>query len=89
MNRDVVNRMTGWNPAFMSAAAFALVVTTGWERNLRDEGAAAHTWQLQAPLIMVFLATAKWDRMRRMLGILGLQIAGLARALAPVAYIHL
>jgi hypothetical protein len=80
----------------MSAAAFGLVVvvvTTGWQRNLPDEGAAAHIWQLlvllQAPLILAFLATARWDRTRRVLSVLAVQAAGLALAFAPVAYFHL
>ena len=96
MNRHIINRLTGWTPAIMSAAAFALivvVVTTGWERDLKDEGAAAHIWQLlvllQAPLILAFLATSKWDRKQRVLGIFALQVAGLALALAPVAIFHL
>lgn len=96
MTRDSINRLTGWTPAIMSAAAFALIVvvlTTGWERDLKDEGAAAHVWQLlvllQAPLILAFLATSNWDRKRRVFGIVALQVAGLALALAPVALFHL
>ena len=96
MKRDVINRLTGWTPVIMSAAAVSLtivVVKSGWERDLKDEGAAAHIWQrlvlLQAPWILAFLMAAKWDRMRRVVGGFALQLAGWALALAPVLIFHL
>jgi hypothetical protein len=96
MDRTKINRIAGIAPILMSTVAVALlavVLVTGWERNLKDEGAAAHTWQLlvglQLPLILLFLASANWSRPRRPLLILAAQAAGLGMAMAPVAYFHL
>jgi hypothetical protein len=96
MNRSQLNRITGIAPVAMSTAAVALlavVLLTGWERDLKDEGAAAHTWQLlvglQLPLIVLHLVSADWSRPRRPLLILAAQGAGLVLAMAPVAYFHL
>lgn len=76
--------------AFLLVAA-ALV--TGWEKGLKDEGAVAHIFQLlimaQAPLIVLFLATANWRRLPRVAGSLALQVVALVVAFGPVAYFRL
>jgi hypothetical protein len=95
-SKSVINTWTGRAPIAMSLAAIALLifaVTTGFERGAKDEGVMAHTWQLlvglQVPLIVVFLATADWRRPLGIAAILGLQILGLALAMAPVAILRL
>jgi hypothetical protein len=92
MTRDRFNRLAGFAPVFMSALAALLVfyvLATGWERGLKDEGAAAHVWQLlvaaQAPLILAYLATARWERPMAVAKVVGLQVAGLGIALLGVA----
>ncbi len=95
--KSVINAWSGWVPVAMSAAAVSLLVfalQTGWGKGLHgDEGAAAHLWQLliglQVPLILVFLATAKWRSPMGVLGLLGLQVLGLILAMAPVAILRL
>jgi hypothetical protein len=96
MDRIQINRIAALAPIVMSTAAVALlavVLVTGWERNLKDEGAAAHTWQLlvglQLPLILLFLASADWSRPKWPLLILAAQVGGLVLAMAPVAYFRL
>jgi hypothetical protein len=79
-------------PLILSAGAIgvlALALTTGWGKGPPgDEGAAAHLWQLliglQLPLIALFLAAADWGKPWGVLKILGLQVALLAVAMAPV-----
>jgi len=90
--KHAINVWTGRAPLVMSAAAIALLIvalTTGWERGAKDEGAVAHSWQLlvglQIPLIVAFLATADWRRPVGVAGMVGLQVLGLALAMAPVA----
>src|SRR5262249_37965412 len=83
-------------PLVLSLAAFILVlaaVATGWDLGSKDEGAAAHIFQLlivgQVPIILAFLVTADWKRVMRVAGILSLQAAAIALAFAPVAYFKL
>ncbi len=96
MNRSSLNRLSARLPLVMSLLAFGLVLfalVTGWETHQRDEGAAAHVFQFliaaQAPIILVFLATADWRRGLPAARILALQGAALALALAPVAIFRL
>jgi cell division protein FtsW (lipid II flippase) len=77
----------------MSLLAFGLVlvaVATGWDKDMKDEGAAAHIFQLlvalQIPFILAFLVTANWRQFGPPLVILGIQVAALALAFGPVAY---
>ena len=96
MTRQQLNRLSGVTPIVMSLLAFAIVaaaVATGFEKGEKDEGAAAHVFQLlivaQAPFILAFLATAEWDRLVRVARWLALQVAALVLAFAPVAYFRL
>jgi hypothetical protein len=96
MTRASLNRFSGRLPVILSLLAFALVVTAliaGWETHDRDEGAAAHLFQLliavQAPIVLVFLATADWRPASRPARVLALQFAALVLALAPVAIFRL
>jgi len=68
-------------------------VAFGWDRGLKDEGSAAHIFQLliagQIPFVVAFLVTANWGRFIRIAVIVGLQIVAIALALGPVAYFNL
>ena len=95
MSRQKINRISAIAPTAMSLAAFLLVivaVTAGWD-DPKDEGAAAHIFQLlialQIPLILVFLVTADWSRFPRVAAVLSIQAVSLALAFAPVAYFNL
>lgn len=80
----------------MSVAALglvAVVLTTQWERNLADEGAAAHLFQLlivaELPLIIIFLLTSAKTAPRQVITLFLTQAAGIAVALGSVALFHL
>jgi hypothetical protein len=95
MSRVRLNRLAARVPVICSLGAFVLVVValaTGWETHSRDEGAAAHLFQLlvvaQLPFIAAFALTADWRRATPM-RVLALQGAALALAMAPVAIFHL
>lgn len=96
MTRTQIHRWAGVTPLILSAAALALVlsaVVTGWERNLRDEGIAAHLFQLlivaEIPIVALFLWTAERAQSRSTLRFLLCQLAAIGLALAPVAFFHL
>ena len=96
MDRARFNSLVGKAPLALSLTAFLIVavaLATGWQRGLKDEGAAAHLWQLcillQAPLLLAYVSTADWRRAPAALRMLGLQAAGLALAMAPVAIFRL
>ena len=96
MTRETINRATAIAPAFMSVLALAIAltsVTTGWERHMQDEGAAAHLFQLlialQAPLVLTFLATSDWGRLGKIAGTILTQLVALAAAFSVVAYFKL
>ena len=91
-----LNQVLATAPIALSALALAVVaavLVTGWERNLKDEGAAAHIFQIliavQLPIILAYLATANWNRWRGVIVRLGLQAIAMAAALSPVAYFKL
>ena|SRR3984893_12330602 len=91
-----INRSCAIAPIAMSLAAFLLVlvaVATGWGHDTKDEGAAAHVFQLlialQIPFILAFLVTADWSRLTRVAAMLSVQVAALVLAFAPVAYFKL
>ena len=96
MNRQGLNRVGAIVPVVFSLLALAVVLvvaTTGWERHLRDEGAAAHIFQLlivaEAPFILLFLVTANWRAVRPTARALAFQAAGLFLALGSVAVFKL
>ena len=96
MLRQTINRIGAVAPFIMSLAAFILVlvaVAAGWDKGTRDEGAAAHLFQLlivlQIPFILAFLATADWKRLMRAAGVASLQITAVGLAFGPVAFFKL
>lgn len=85
-----------WGPVVLSLCAclvIGVVVATGWDRGLKDEGAAAHLWQLlivlQVPLIAAFLITSDWRRPGQVARSFAVQLAALGLATAPVALLRL
>ena len=96
MSHQKINRIGAIAPVVMSLLAFAIVlvaVAIGWAKDMKDEGAAAHVFQLlvalQIPFILAFLVTADWMRLRPILVILCIQVAAVALAFGPVAYFKL
>jgi hypothetical protein len=96
MTRTQINWWAGRMPVLMSLAALMLVlvvVTTGWERHLHDEGAAAHLFQLlivaQVPVVALFLATADRRDPLRLFPLLAAQTAAVLVALGSVALFRL
>jgi hypothetical protein len=96
MSRQKINSISAIAPVVMSLTALLIVLTgviTGWERNLKDEGAAAHLFQLlmvaQMPFILAFLVTANWKGGLRIVRPLGLQFVAIGLALGSVAFFHL
>jgi hypothetical protein len=96
MDRQKMNRIGGVVPIALSLMALGVLIVallTGWERGYADEGAAAHIFQLlivaEVPFILIFVATADWTRVARVVVTLALQAAALVLAFAPVAYFKL
>jgi len=96
MTRTRINHWTAATPLLLSGAAFLIALTaglTGWERNLSDEGVAAHLFQLliaaQVPMVILFLLTTDWAQSRSAGKWLALDLAAMAIAFAPVALFHL
>ena len=94
--KQAVRVFCRWAPVVMSLAAMALLATaffTGWERGLKDEGVAAHLWQLliglQLPIIFVFLVTADGGRHWAVARAFLLQLVVLGLAMAPVAILRM
>jgi hypothetical protein len=96
MDRKDVNKFCGRAPVVMSLLAFAVVLVaaaTGWESGLHDEGAGAHIFQLliiaEAPVVLVFLATANWSRALQVAGLVAVQAAALSVAIGFVAFFRM
>jgi len=96
MNARRINRISAIMPIVMSLLALGTVlavVTTGWQRHLKNEGTAAHLFQLlivlQVPFILTFLSTANWRRIGQALKPLGFQIIAAGFALGALAYFKL
>ena len=96
MTRTQINRWTAMTPLLLSGAAFLLALiagVTGWERDLPDEGAAAHLFQLliaaQVPIVILFLWTADRAQFRSTGKWLAFDLVAIALAFAPVALFHL
>ena len=84
MYSQKINDIGAIAPIVMSLAAFLVVlmaVTTGWGQDTKDEGAAAHVFQLLIALQM--------SRLMRLIAVLSLQVAAIALPFAPVAYFKL
>ena len=96
MNRHNINLVSATVCIVLSFQAFLvalLVVTTGWDRHLADEGPAAHIFQLliacQLPFLCAFLASADWSRLRTILRPAMLEAGALALAFGTVAWFRL
>jgi len=94
--QERANKLGEVAPVIMSFLAFVIVlvvVATGWERHSTDEGAAAHLFQLlivgQAPFVLMFLLTAKWSNLVKVVKPFAIQVGALALALGSLAVFRL
>ncbi|QNI38335.1 hypothetical protein H7846_00050 [Edaphobacter sp. 4G125] len=93
----LVRKPTAFLPILMSLTALSVVVVTlsvfGVANQPKDEGIAAHIWQLlmagQLPLLAFF--AIKWLRRarRQALYVLALQTGAIVASLTPVFLFHL
>ena len=94
--QNIIKKPSAFLPIAMSVGALAVVLThiilVGVARE-RDEGAAAHIFQLlmagQAPIVVFF--AFKWLRLnpRPALAVLAMQLGAALAALAPVYFFNL
>jgi hypothetical protein len=96
MTRQTLNRIGAIAPVLMSLTALAMVAfqaETGLFRGGPYEGAPAHVFQLlvmlQPPFILIFLATANWQRIGRIVPPVVLQVGGLALVVGSVAFLRM
>ena len=97
MNRQKINRISALAPVILSLLALLdvmIVVITGWERHLKDEGAAAHIFQLliaaQVPFMLAYFATANWgDRVVSIARPPAVQLLAIGVAFGFVAFFRL
>jgi hypothetical protein len=96
MNRQKINNLSAVIPVVMSTLALLTVLTviiTGWERHTKDEGAAAHIFQIliaaQLPFVLAFLVTANWKRGLLVARPLAFQFLAIGLALGSVALFRL
>jgi len=89
MNRQRINLITATVSIVLAVQAFIivlLVITTGWERGLTDEGPAAHIFQIliaaEAIFTVGFLATVDWKRLKPVAQVIGAQTAIFAATFA-------
>jgi hypothetical protein len=96
MDRQKINLISATVCIVLSIQALLLEVVaikTGWDRGLKDEGAAAHIFQLliscQLPFILAFLATADWKRLKTVARPVALETTALALVFGTMAYFKL
>ena len=89
MNRQNMNLIAATISIVLAVQAFLivlLVITTGWDRGLSDEGPAAHIFQIlitaEGLFTLGFLATADWKRLRQLSQVVGALIAIFAATFA-------
>ena len=82
MNRQKISLITATISIVLAVQAFIIVclmITTGWDRGLSDEGPAAHIFQIlitaEAFFTMGFLITSEWKRLRQVAQVIGVQVA--------------
>jgi len=80
MNRQKINLIAATVSIVLAIQAFIIVllmITTGWDRGLSDEGPAAHIFQIlitaEALFTLGFLATSDWKRLRQLSQVVGIQ----------------
>ena len=96
MFTTIVGKPSAFLPIAMSLLALAVVLVTlavfGVPHD-KDEGTAAHIWQLlmagQVPLLLFFAVTWFPRAPRESLKVIALQMAAALAALAPVYLLHL
>jgi len=96
MDRPKINLISATVCIVLSFQAFlveVIAIRTGWDRGLKDEGAAAHIFQLliicQIPFIFAFLATADWRRLKSVVPPVALEAAALGLVFGTMAIFKL
>lgn len=79
--------------SFQALLLEVIAIKTGWDRGLKDEGAAAHIFQIlivgQIPFILTFLATADWGRLKSVVTPVALEATALVMVFGTGAYFKL
>jgi cytochrome bd-type quinol oxidase subunit 2 len=95
MTRSILRQPTAIAPIFMSAVALAVIaaqILVAGTAPQRDEGTAAHLWQLfmaaQIPVIAIFAATSFPRAARQTAIVLAIQLAAALAAAAPVFFLR-
>ena len=92
MNGPQINRVSGRVIVILALNALLLVLFGYTQRPLPDEGTLAHLFQLiivaLVPLILLFLATANWNRPLRSVRPLALPAATLVLAFGALYYLE-
>lgn len=94
---SIWRKTSAWLPVVFSLSALAVVVVAiaanGGVPHERDEGAAAHLWQIfmaaDALGIVYFLLRWVTSAPRQALAVLGVQVAASFAAIAPVYFLKL
>ena len=94
MTRSILKHPAAIAPILMSAIAIAIIagqIAIAGTAPQRDEGTAAHVWQLlmaaQVPLIAIFAATTFPRAARQTAIVLAVQAAAALAAMAPVFFL--
>jgi hypothetical protein len=92
MEKQRINRASGIVLAGLSLTALITVLSGYFQAPQPDEGTAAHIFQLAivalAPVILLFVATADWQRPWRSARPLGFTAAALVLAFAGLYYLE-
>ena len=93
----LIRKTSAFLPIVMSLTALCIVIITlslfGVDNQPKDEGTAAHLWQLlmagQLPILFFFLVRWLPRAPRQSLYVLALQLVAGMASLAPVFFFHL
>ncbi len=92
MRKQEINTLSSWAAIFLSGTALLAVLAGYAQPPHRDEGTAAHIFQLSiaalAPTILLFLATADWRQPLRSLRALAFPTAALVLAFGALYYLE-
>jgi membrane protease YdiL (CAAX protease family) len=92
MPNQRINRVSGLIAIALSVLALLTVISGYFQPPTPDEGTGAHIFQISivllVPTILVFLATADWQKPLRSLRPLALPVAALAFAFGALYYLE-
>jgi|SRR5579863_316000 len=92
MHRQQINRVSGKALIVLSVTALLAVLSGYIQSHQRDEGAAAHIFQLSIaasiPMILLFAATADWKTPLRSMRSLSIPAAALVLAFGSLYFLE-